>query len=183
MKPSPYFADQFRFFFKRFASTQSLRRWFLKQAGEESGEFNFPSALHDHPKTLVFLQRDITKAAPFIKELPQAWFQNVVFCAHESLHSLIEARRSPAIYYSDLECRFGEPVFDEIQEKIKAFAPTVTLYLREPFFPTLYLAKKFGGACRIGFGSENLYPFLNLSLHPDKSSEAKLIAKYYGVLK
>lgn len=123
------------------------------------------------------------EAAAFMKALPQAWFQNVKFCAHESLHTLVEARRAEAFYYSDLECRFGEPAFDELQAKIQDFAPTVTLYLREPFFPTLYLAKKLGGSCRIGFGSEGLYPFLNLSFHPDKSSEAELIAQYYGVQK
>lgn len=129
------------------------------------------------------MHRELTEASAFMKALPQGWFQNVLFLAHESLHALVEARRSEAIYYSDLECRFGEDAFDEIQEKIKSFAPTVTLYLREPFFPALYLAKKLGGACRIGFGTESLYPFLNLSLHPDKSSEAELIAKYYGVSK
>ena len=46
---------------------------------------------------------------------------------------------------------------------------------------SMALAKKSGAQCRIGFNSESLYPFLNLSLHPDQSSEAALISKYYGV--
>ena len=146
MKPSPYFADRFKFFFKRFASAQSLRRWFLKQAGEESGSFSFPDILKDHPKTLVFLPRKFEDAVAFLSPMPKEWFNNVQFCAHESLQALISAKR-----------------------------------LDEPFLPRLYLAKKSGAPCRIGFNSESLYPFLNLSLHPDQSSEAILIAKYYGV--
>ena len=113
--------------------------------------------------------------------MPKEWFNNVQFCAHESLQALISAKRSHAFYFSDMECRFGEPVFAEILEKTESFHPEVCIYLDEPFLPRLYLAKKSGAPCRIGFNSESLYPFLNLSLHPDQSSEAILIAKYYGV--
>ena len=181
MKPSPYFADRFKFFFKRFASPASLRRWFLKQAGEESGSFSFPDILKNHPKTLVFLPRKFEDAVAFLSPMPKEWFNNVQFCAHESLQALISAKRSHAFYFSDMECRFGEPVFEGLQAKIEAYQPEVCIYLDEPFLPRLYLAKVSGAPCRIGFNSESLYPFLNLSLHPDQSSEAVLIAKYYGV--
>lgn len=113
--------------------------------------------------------------------MPQAWFQNVLICAHESLQAVLAAKRTKGIYYSDLECRYGEPAFDEIKAKIADFAPTVCLYLGEANLPRLYLAKTSGAGCRIGFNSEGLYPFLNLCLRPEQSSEAKLIAQYYGV--
>jgi hypothetical protein len=182
LKPSPYFADRFKFFFKRFASPQSLFRWFLKQAGEESGAFSFPDILKNHPKTLVFLPRDYEKAVAFLSPMPQGWFNNVQFFAHESLHAMISAKRSHAFYFSDMECRFGEPVFERLQKSVEDYAPEVCIYLDDPFLPRLFLAKKSGAACRIGFNSESLYPFLNISLHPDQTKEAILIAKYYGVI-
>ena len=74
MKPSPYFADRFKFFFKRFASSESLRRWFLKQAGEDSGAFSFPDILKNHPKTLVFLPRKFEDAVAFLSPMPKEWF-------------------------------------------------------------------------------------------------------------
>ncbi|MCQ2102379.1 MAG: hypothetical protein MJY98_04040 [Fibrobacter sp.] len=181
MKPSLYFADRFRYFFKRFSSQESLFRWFLKRAGEESGAFSFPEALRGNPKTVVFLHRDMERAAPFMHQMPQAFFQNTLLVAHESLHALISAKRASAIYYSDLECRYGEPVFQELGDKIKGFAPQVVIFLGDVFLPRLYLAKVSGAGCRIGFCTEKCYPFLNLSLQPSTSSEAALIAQYYGV--
>lgn len=180
MKPSPYFADRFKFFFKRFASQQTLYKWFLQQAGEESGAFSFPAALTDNPKTLLFLPRDMESASTFLHTMPQAWFKDVLICAHESLHALISAKRAHAIYFSDTECRYGEIVFAEMEQKILDFAPTVCIYLGAPFLPRLYLAKKSGAACRIGINTEKIYPFLNLCLNPEGSSPAALIMKYYG---
>jgi len=181
VKPSPYFTDRFRYFFKRFSSKESLFRWFLKQAGEDSGAFDFPAALKGNPKTLVFLPRDMEHAASFMHAMPDAFFKNVLLCAHESLQAIVSAKRAQVLYYSDLECRYGEPVFDELGYKIKDFAPQVCIYLGEPFLPTLYLAKTSGANCRIGFATENCYPFLNLSLLLDKSNEATLISQYYEV--
>ena len=181
MKPSPYFADQLKFFFKRFASNQKLTRWFLDQAGETSGAFDFPAALMNNPKTLVFLPRDMESASTFMHTMPQAWFQHALICAHESQHTLLSAKRARGIYYSDLECRFGENVFSELEQNILEYAPTVCIYIGEPFLPRLYLAKKSGASCRIGFNCESEYPFLNMSLTLSGSSPAALLMKYYGL--
>jgi len=181
VKPSPYFTDRFRYFFKRFSSKESLFRWFLKQAGEESGSFDFPNALKDNPKTLVFLPRDMERAAAFMHAMPDSFFGNVLLCAHESLHAIVSAKRAHAVYYSDLECRYGENAFTDLEQKFKEYAPQVCIYLGDAFLPRLYLAKVCGAGLRIGFNTENCYPFLNISLHPDKSTEAALIAQYYGV--
>jgi len=181
LKPSPYFTNRLRYFFKRFSSQKSLFNWFLKKAGEDSGEFDFPEALKDMPKTVVFLYRDMERAAPFMKQMPQSFFKNVLLVAHDSLHALVAAKRAQAIYFSDLECRYDEPVFQELEQKIKDFGPTVAIYLGEAFLPRLYLAKVSGASCRIGICTEQCYPFLNLSLQPSASSEASLIAQYYGV--
>lgn len=181
MKPSPYFNDRFRYFFKRFYGKERLFRWFLAQAGEESGAFNFPAALKGNPKTLIFLHRDMERAAPFMHGMPESFFKNALLCAHDSLQALISAKRAHAVYYSDLECRYGTAEFQLMEEKIKAFAPQVIIYLGEAFLPRLYLAKISGASCRIGFGTEQCYPFLNLSLQPSASSEAALISEYYGV--
>ena len=183
MKPSIYFADQFRFFFKRFSSSESLFKWFLKKAGEDTSAFNFPDSLKNNPTTIVFLPREMENAANFLHKMPSAWFANVQCVAHESLHALISAKRAHAIYFSDTECRYGERVFEELEQKIQNYGATVCIYLGQPFLPRLYLAKKSGASCRIGFKCESMYPFLNLSLTPDQSSEAELICKYYGVTK
>ena len=113
--------------------------------------------------------------------MPDAFFNNALICAHESLQAIISAKRAKAIYYNDLECRYDEPAFIELEQKIRDYAPQVCIYLGGAFLPRLYLAKVSGAPCRIGFVSDNCYPFLNLSLHPDKSSEAALIREYYGV--
>lgn len=181
MKPSPYFADRFRYFFKRFAKEQSLFKWFLKKAGSDSGAFSFPDALKGHPKTLVFLPRDGAHAKEFLRAMPAKWFQNVLFFAHESQNALVSYYKGHALYYSDTECRFGEPVFQNLEQKILEFAPQVCIYLGEVFLPRLYLCKKSGAPCRIGFSVEALYPYLNLSLQRSSSSESKIIADYYEV--
>ena len=181
VKPSPYFADRFRYFFKRFYSPEKLYRWFLTQAGEDSGEFNFPAALQGNPKTVVFLARDVDKSTAFLKAMPDSFFKNTILCAPEATQVLVSAKHAKAIYYTDLECRFGEAAFDELLYKIKDFKPEVCIYLGEAFWPTLYLAKVCGANCRIGFADEHCYPFLNICLHPNKMSEAALISQYYGV--
>ena len=182
MKPSPYFASRFRYFFKRFYSPEKLYRWFLKEAGEDSGEFNFPAALQGNPKTVVFLDRDVGKSTAFLREMPDSFFKNALLCAHESLQVTVSAKHAKAIYYTDHECRYGEAAFDELLYKIKDFKPEVCIYLGELFWPTLYLAKVCGAGCRVGFTSdEHTYPFLNICLHPNKMSEAALISQYYGV--
>lgn len=166
----------------RFYSQERLFKWFLKQAGEDSAAFDFPSILKNHPKTIAFLPKDLERANKFLKAMPDAWFKNMLFCTHESQHSLISSRRSHAVYYNDKECRFGEPVFAEILRKIREFNPQVCLYLDDPFLPRLYLAKSSNAPCRIGFANENLFPYLNLSLHLDNKSEAQTISEYYGVI-
>lgn len=181
MKPSPYFTDRFRYFFKRFSKPEALFNWFVQRSGNDSQAFSFPEILKGNPKTLIFLPKDIKQTTVFLKELPQAFLQNVKFFAHESLQSTVTSHRAHAFYYSDLECRYGERTFGELEAKIKEYAPKVCIYLEEPFLPRLYLAKVCGAACRIGFHCEKSYPFLNLSLHPEKSSEASLLCQYYGV--
>lgn len=181
MKPSLYFKDCFRYFFKRFCNKDTLFRWFLKQAGEESYAFEFPSALKGQPKTLIILSCEVSHTSNFMRSLPDAFFKNTLILAHESLQAIVSAKRARALYYSDLECRYGETVFLELEQKIKEFSPTVCIYLGEAFLPRLYLAKVSGATCRIGFLSENCYPFLNISLHNENSSEKDLLLKYCGV--
>ena len=116
-----------------------------------------------------------------MRAMPDVFFKNAFLCAHESQQVLVSARRASAVYYSDLECRYGESVFEEMEAKCKEFAPKVCIYLGEAFLPTLYLAKVSGAGCRIGFSDENCFPFLNVCLKPNQSSEAALINQYYGV--
>lgn len=163
----------------RFYSQERLFKWFLKQAGEDSAAFDFPSILRSNPKTIVFLPKDLERSNKFLKAMPDAWFKNLLFCTHESQHSLISSRRSHAVYYNDKECRFGEPVFNELLRKIRDFNPQVCLYIDEPFLPRLFLAKASNAPCRIGFANENLFPFLNLSLHLGNKSESQTISEYY----
>ena len=180
MNPSPYFKDSFKYFFKRFSKKESLFKWFLTQAGEDSGAFDFPASLKGNPKTLVFLDRNnLEKTAAFIRAMPDVFFKNALLCAHETHQVLVSARRATAVYYTDLECRYGEAAFEELEYKFRAFKPTVCIYLGEAFLPTLYLAKVSGAGCRIGFTDEECFPFLNICLRPSQSSEAALISQYY----
>lgn len=181
MKPSPYFTDRFRYFFKRFSSEASLFKWFEERSGKDSGSILFPDVFKGCPKTLVFLPKDLAQATAFLKGLSPKFMQNAKFCAHESLQATISSHRAHAFYFSDLECRYGEKAFETLETKIKEYAPEVCIYLGENFLPRLYLAKVSGASCRIGFHCEGVYPFLNLSLNPDKSTEASFISQYYEV--
>lgn len=180
MKPSPYFADSFRFFLKRFSSPEALFGWFARRAGNPNQAFSFPDVLKDNPRTLIFLPKDIKVVSSFLKALPPQFVQIAKFCVHVSLQSSISSFRTHAFYYSDPECRYGEGAFEKLEAQIKEFAPQVCIYMEEPFLPRLYLAQASGAACRIGFNCESSYPFLNMSLNLETSTEAEILCKYYG---
>lgn len=180
MKPSPYFADTFRFFLKRFKSDASIRKWFMKAAGDTSEAFNFPADLLNRPKTLIFLPRDMEGAASFLNGISGKWLESTLFCAHESLHALISAKRVKAIYFSDLECRYGEQAFNNLMTLIAEFGPKVAVYLGEPSWPRLYLVKTSGASCRIAFDDQQLYPFLNISLMTNGKKPAEKMQELYG---
>lgn len=181
MKPSLYFADQFKFFFKRFLNEENLFKWFAKQSGGETGAFSFPECLADKPKTLIILPRDKRLATEFVQALPAAFYPFTLFCGHESIQPLIAVKKAKAFYYNDRECRYGENFYTDLQQSIKRFNPQVCIYLGQPFLPRLFLAKISGAPCRIGFDVEQCYPFLNLSLKPEKLSKAELLCEYYGI--
>ena len=115
-----------------------------------------------------------------LMDIPKA--QQCVHLLNQEMFKLCFDGESGAVVRKlDSECRFGERVFDELEQKIHEFSPTVCIYLGQPFLPRLYLAKSSGAGLRIGFNCEAYYPFLNMSLTPDQLSEAELISGYYGV--
>ncbi|PWJ57282.1 MULTISPECIES: hypothetical protein [unclassified Fibrobacter] len=181
MKPSLYFADRFRYFFKRFYSEVKLFEWFRERAGEETGNIVLPDMLKGCPKTLIFLPKDIEQSSKFLKGLSPKIIKNTRFCVHESLQATVATHQGHAFYYSDSECRYGETAFETLEEKIREYAPEICVYVGENFLPRLYLAKISGANVRIGFNSEDVYPFLNMSLRPDKSTEAALLNQYFEV--
>ncbi|SHK44940.1 hypothetical protein [Fibrobacter sp. UWEL] len=181
MKPSLYFADRFRYFFKRFYSDLKLFEWFKERAGEESDSISYPDMVKGCPKTLIFLSKDVEHSSRFLKELSKTVTQNARFCVHETLQTTVASHQGHAFYYSDSECRYGETAFETLEEKIREYAPEICIYIGENFLPRLYLAKISGAKCRIGFRCEDVYPFLNISLQHDKSTEAALLNQYFEV--
>jgi len=182
VKPSPYFIDTFRYFFKRFSSEESLRNWFLKRAGGESGAFYYPEKLTAFKQTLVFLPTDPKLAILYIRTCKQFWNKKTtLIVAHDSLREALLREEHPAeITYLDTKSyRFGEPEFINTENRIQQFKPELCLYFGDSFLPSLYLARHSNATCRIGF-EQSFYPFLNICLVASDTEKATLLTKLYG---
>lgn len=183
MKPSPYFTDSFRYFFKRFASEDSLRKWFIKRAGGESSVFNYPEKLTDFKNTLVILPNDKDAAVRYIRTCKNFWSKkSTLILAPDSLRETLLREEHPAevLYLRTSDYRFGELEFQKVEQKIAEFKPELCLYFAEAFLPALYLARHSNAPCRIGF-EKNCYPFLNISLIADSAQQkSELLKRLYG---
>lgn len=184
MKPSPFFADTFRFFFKRFSNQESLTRWFLKKAGTESSLFSYPTSYRHFKKTLIFLPDNKESTILFLEAFKTFWNkENTLFVAKDSLReTLIHHPVAKTIFLTEKEFRYGELAFNNVEQQIFDFKAELCLYLLPPFLPALYLAKRSLATCRIGFNSNNLFPFLNINLTAENDSEkiAMLKNQYEG---
>lgn len=184
MKPSPLFADNFRFFFKRFYKDESLFRWFLKKVGVDSSSFSYPDNLCAFKKTIVFLPNSKEEALQIIKTFKDLWKkESTLIVADASLQELlIHYPIAKKLFLSEKEFRYGELAFEKAKTEIITFAPELCLYLSKPFLPALYLAKSSNATCRLGFQVSELYPFLNISLQASSQNEQlTLLLKQYGV--
>lgn len=170
MKPSPYFADKFRYFFKRFYYKESLLRWFIKRAGDASESFEIPMKLPQRFAVLAVLPEqsdDVLSLFPLLQTLESKAPGRVTILANRRHEKLLETLRiqSEILAYSGLGCRYGEAEFQALQETIRGKNFSICLYLEpKPLFQLLYLSKSCGAAYRFGFDVEKYYPLLNLSL-------------------
>lgn len=181
MKPSPYFADTFRYFFKRFRSRESLLRWFTKRAGNSSGPFEYPIDFSKSRGLLTILperREDAIAYAKFLKALDAKKLQGSLILANTRHEELLRALgiRTETLFHTGIGCRYGEPEFEKIREELIRRGFAVCFYLEpKPLLQMLYLAKACGATHRFGFDAENFYPLLNLSLHagddPEKRAE------------
>ena len=105
MKPSPFFADTFRFFFKRFSNQESLTRWFLKKAGTESSLFSYPTSYKHFKKTLIFLPDNKESTILFLENFKSLWNkENTLFVAKDSLReTLIHHPVAKTIFLTEKE--------------------------------------------------------------------------------
>ncbi len=181
MKPSPYFADTVRYFFKRFRSRDSLLRWFVKRAGDSSEAFEYPIDLARLNGLLVILPElsdDVLGYASFLKTLETRKIPGTLLLSNVRHESFLQTLgiRTETIYYTGIGCRYGESEFGKIQERLCRSPFTICVYLEpKPLFQMLYLAKVCGATYRFGFDAEKFFPLLNLSLlaedNPEKRSE------------
>ena len=183
MFSSRYFADGKRYFAMRLLCKPLLYRWFLRKAGynKSSDTFSFPQSLQDHEKTVFFMPEDKKIAKVILDELPEESFKSILFIAHSDLEALLQKKKATASYYTDKDCRYGEPLFDRLEYQVKTYAPLACVYLG-PYKPQfLYLALISGAVLRVGFDCAREYPFLNLSLHALKTiSPARMMARYFS---
>ena len=183
MFSSPYFADDKQFYLMRLLFWKPLLyRWFLFKAGKikNTKTFSFPKSLQDREKTVFFLPDDKKIAKVVLDELPSDCFKSILFIAHGDLEILFAKKKATVSYYTTKGCRFGEPLFEKIENQIKSYAPLACVYLG-PYKPQfLYLALLSGASLRVGFDCVREYPFLNVSLHQLKTiSPAKMMARYF----
>ncbi len=179
MKPSPYFADSIRYFFKRFRSHESLLRWFVKRAGNSSETFEYPIDFAKFDGLLVILPElsdDVFAYSAFFKALDARKIPGTLFLANVRHKNFLKALgiRTEILYYTGLGCRYGEAEFKKIQERLCRSHFTASVYLEpKPLFQMLYLAKICGATYRFGFDSERFFPLLNLSLLAGDKAEAR----------
>lgn len=187
MKPSPYFADRFSFFIYRLYSKESLFQWFLKKASNQTESFQYPTSLSGSLKTIVFLPSNRELCTLLISALEQHWLrENILLVGPVKLTNDLNKFKTKFHFlsYTETDCRYGESAFQFLEEKLIDFKADICLYLEiEPFVPRLYLAKKSGAPCRLGFFAESLFPFLNISLKPETDeplSKVKILVQQYG---
>lgn len=179
MKPSPYFADTIRYFFKRFRSRESLLRWFVKRAGNSSEAFEYPIDFAKIDGLLVILPElsgDVFAYAAFLKALDAQKIQGTLLLANVRHENFLQTLgiRAETLYYTGIGCRYGEPEFKKIQERLCRSPFTVSVYLEpKPLLQMLYLAKVCGATYRFGFDSERFFPLLNLSLLAGDDAEKR----------
>jgi hypothetical protein len=187
LKPSPYFADRFSFFFYRFFSKASLFQWFLKKADAETEAFEYPSSLSGSHRTIVFLPSNREFTALIIANLERFWDpkQTLLVGSVDITNEILNLKtKFTFLSFTESDCRYGEPAFTYLEEKLIEFKADICLYLETDFFlPKLYLVKKSGAPCRIGFFAEPEFPFLNVSLKSesdDSLSKVKILIQQYG---
>ena len=122
MKPSLYFKDCFRYSLKKFASKESLLRWFIKQAGETSEVFEYPMKLSANQTVLMILpesSEDVSHYIPFLQKLAHIKKSGVLLMANTLHENLLQTNRiqQEVLYYTTLGCRYGE---DELQIEVIA---------------------------------------------------------------
>lgn len=184
MKPSPYFKDSFRYFFKRFCSERRLAKWFLKRSGGESPAFVCPADFAEFKRTLVFLPSDAGEAKRILEFFRPLWNkENALGVAWTKIQEPLLHFKNPAkmIFLGELDFRFGERLFEDARREVLEFAPDLCLYFAEPFLPALYLARVSGAVCRVGFSAEEFYPFLNVSFNAG-GALAQIQKRYGGLL-
>ena len=142
--------------------------------------FSFPKSLQDREKTVFFVPEDKKIAKIIVDELPADCFKSILFIAHGDLEILFSKKKATVSYYTDKGCRYGEPLFEKLENQIKSFAPLACVYVG-PYKPQfLYLALVSGASLRAGFDCVREYPFLNISLHQLKTiSPARMMARYF----
>lgn len=188
LKPSPYFADSFRYFFKRFRSREFLLRWFIKKAGPVTEPFEYPIKVSNLNGILIILPErsdDLLSYAELLRSLESQKIKGLSILSNKRHEKLLETLKiqSEVLYYTALGCRYGEPEFRKLEQAVCERHPSLCLYLEpKPIFQLLYLAKVSGAAYRLGFDSEKYYPLLNLSLvaGEDSLQQAKSLAKIFN---
>ena len=189
LKPSPYFADTFSFFFKRFLSQESVAKFFIKLAGNSSEAFEYPSNLLRTEGHLVILPQKAEDLLPYLPLLRKIILNEPgkTLLLSDAIHrDLIKGLgiHVEVLYYSTSGCRYGEAEFAKIEAELRKRQFSVCLYLDPDFFyQRLYLAKINNAKYRIGFDAESVYPLLNISLHADSKDahiRAEALSEQYG---
>lgn len=193
MKPSPYFADSFAFFFKRFLSANGLRKFFLKYAGDSSEPFEYPSALSSCRGHLIVMPETTDDAFPYIPLIREIIARDdgaTCLLAGDALRDLVFSAGFSAYtpcFYTVSGCRYGTPEYEKIVKVVTSRAYSVCLYLeRKTLYQRLALAKLSSAPYRIGFHCEDLFPFLNVSLGTeaeDAHIRAQILQERYGSAK
>ena len=121
MKPSLYFKDCLRYSLKKFASKESLLRWFIKQAGDFSVAFEYPMKLSEKQTVLFLLPEDtesVNAYLPFLQKLYRIQKHGVLLLVNSKLENLLQTNqiKQEVLYYSTLGCRYGEQEFHKIEE-------------------------------------------------------------------
>ena len=193
MKPSPYFADSFAFFFKRFLSAKGIRKFFLKYAGDSSESFEYPSSLFECRGHLIVMPETTDDAFPYIPLIREIIARDdgaTCILASEALRDLVFSAGFTAFtpcFYTVKGCRYGTPEFEKVVKVVTSKPYSVCLFLeRNPLYQRLALAKLAGATYRIGFHCEDLFPFLNVSLSTeteDSHIRAQILQERYGSTK
>jgi hypothetical protein len=176
MSSSP-FIKSFRWFFMRFFSETSIRRWFEEKSGGENEMFLYKADSSSYKKIVIFLpfeQNKLFAILPFALALfEKRGAANFLTVTDENNRYILRALHleHASLFYNSGNMLYGDAEFFDIERRLQEQSWDLCIFLQENApLPFLYLARATRASHRMGVKTN--FPFLNITLQSSSESDS-----------